>query len=241
MAAPNLDNQRRPKQELKIPPPLVDSLVRFLTRQECAYCGRRPGELCSRTPVVYHAWNWAPLWFEKDRQTRRRFCSETCRASYTVHAGAPPRFPRDKQPESLPEAKDAFDEELENPTITENNWVAYPHEPRTWRPTGFALARIGAAAMLLIALADLPYGYYEFLRVIVCGVAAYSAYVAYHANRTAWATTFGMIAVLWNPVLPVRLDRSTWAVFDIAASLLFLASLRVLRDKSGVARGESQA
>ena len=39
------------------------------------------------------------------------------------------------------------------------------------------------AALLFIAIAKLPYGYYTFLRFAVFGVGAYAAYVGYICKR----------------------------------------------------------
>jgi len=78
-----------------------------------------------------------------------------------------------------------------------------------------------AAIMLLIAIAPLPYGYYQFLRWIVCGVAVYIAVSAYGWDKK-WATwTFIAVAVLFNPIFPIHLSREVWFPIDIVGSLLF--------------------
>jgi len=43
------------------------------------------------------------------------------------------------------------------------------------------------AGMLVLAIADLPYGYYTFLRIVVCVSAGYTAYVAYESKKIPWA------------------------------------------------------
>jgi len=64
-----------------------------------------------------------------------------------------------------------------------------------------------AAIMLLGSLARWPYGYYQLLRFVVCGVSVYVAYVAYKWQKI-WATwLFGIIAVLFNPIIPIHLSR----------------------------------
>jgi hypothetical protein len=37
--------------------------------------------------------------------------------------------------------------------------------------------------------------------------------------------TFAIVAILFNPVVPVHLTRHAWAPIDIAAAILFLASI----------------
>jgi len=94
----------------------------------------------------------------------------------------------------------------------------------------FIIARIAAAIMLFLALARLPYGYYTLLRFVVCGTTAYGAYFAStEQKKPAWAWTFGIIAVLFNPFIPIHLSRDIWAVIDVAVALLLVVSLRFLR------------
>jgi hypothetical protein len=95
----------------------------------------------------------------------------------------------------------------------------------------FIIARIAAAIMLFLALGRLPYGYYTFLRFVVCGTTIYGAYVAStEQKKPAWAWTFGIIAVFFNPFIPIHLSRDIWAVIDIAVALLLIVSLLFLRE-----------
>ncbi len=55
---------------------------------------------------------------------------------------------------------------------------------KTQRP--HLIPALVAAAMLLGALANWPYGYYQLLRFVTCGVAVYVAYTAYNCQKM-WA------------------------------------------------------
>lgn len=97
--------------------------------------------------------------------------------------------------------------------------------------TPFTIARVAAATMLIIALARLPYGYYILLRFLVCGVNAYGAYsAAGRLNKAEWAWAFGIIAVLFNPFIPIYLIRQVWAVIDVGVAAFLLVSLRFVKD-----------
>jgi len=63
------------------------------------------------------------------------------------------------------------------------------------------------------------------MRFVVCLVSAYGAFLASKQREAAWAWTFGVIALLFNPFVPIHLDRSTWALLDIAAGAIIVASL----------------
>lgn len=93
---------------------------------------------------------------------------------------------------------------------------------------GYTIARVIAAALLLLALADLPYGYYTLLRLLVCAVGAYGAYLAYSMNRQGWTWTLGAIAVLFNPIIPIYLEREAWAPIDIGVAVVLLVSIRLV-------------
>jgi len=87
-------------------------------------------------------------------------------------------------------------------------------------------------ALLCIATARMPYGYYTFMRTVVCGLAGYFAYVAWQEDilvLRSWAVVFGLIAILFNPIIPVYLKRGTWFDIDIGVALVFAAHLMHVR------------
>lgn len=84
--------------------------------------------------------------------------------------------------------------------------------------------------MLIGALLDLPYGYYQLLRLVVCAVTAFGAWLAMHEGSTGWTVILAVLALLFNPVIPVYLDRETWALIDVlSAGLLIVSGFRVDR------------
>ena len=88
---------------------------------------------------------------------------------------------------------------------------------------------IVASLMLILALFDMPYGYYTLLRIIVCGIGVFVAISAYN-SRKFWAIyLFGFIAVLFNPLVPIHLDREIWQTIDIVCAVLFCGALPVLK------------
>lgn len=86
----------------------------------------------------------------------------------------------------------------------------------------FKLAAIG---ILLGAMSTHPYAYYQLLRWVVCGASAYSAYLYLKADRTALVWVFGIMAILFNPIVPFYLDKNTWQLLDLIAALVFTVSI----------------
>jgi hypothetical protein len=83
-------------------------------------------------------------------------------------------------------------------------------------------------ALLLVATARLPYGFYTFTRVVVCGSALFIALAGWERFRI-WSAIFGLVAVLFNPLFPIYLHRGTWFYFDIGAAAIFAAHLIFVR------------
>lgn len=86
-------------------------------------------------------------------------------------------------------------------------------------------AGIAAAALVLAAIILFPYGYYILLRWIVAVSSVFTAYVASQLNRIGWMWLFVLVALLFNPIAPVYLDRETWQIIDFVAAGLFVSSI----------------
>ena|SRR6266516_3609427 len=99
----------------------------------------------------------------------------------------------------------------------------------------FALARLGAAAMLLFALGRNAYDFYTIMRWVVCGVCAYGAFNEFERKRPAWGWLFAVVAVAFNPIAPVHLSRETWAPIDCLAAGILIVSLFANRRTKEVA------
>ncbi|MFC1594891.1 DUF6804 family protein [Patescibacteria group bacterium] len=89
---------------------------------------------------------------------------------------------------------------------------------------------IVAVAMLLLAIPSIwPYAYFQVLRWVVMGVAIFNAYLAYHSNIKTWLWIMVVIAVLFNPIMPLYLGKDMWVVIDIITALLFFISIKQIK------------
>ena len=93
------------------------------------------------------------------------------------------------------------------------------------------IGRIVASGMLIWALADHEYGYFTLLRFVVCVVAAYLASQAYSHHRAEWTWTLGGIAVLFNPIIPIHLDRELWRIIDVIVAIVLIVSFFFIKTK----------
>lgn len=85
------------------------------------------------------------------------------------------------------------------------------------------------SAMLFIGAAPLPYGYYMLLRLVAFGVFAYAAYVAYEKKSKTLPWVYGFMALVFNPIVKIHFPKEMWAVVDIAAGLLLLATAKQVK------------
>ena len=85
--------------------------------------------------------------------------------------------------------------------------------------------------MALVAMADLPYGYYVLMRLVVCATAIYVLVVAAKSHQMWTAWLCAIIGLLFNPLIPVHLTKGIWQPLDfLAAAALGLAGFTVRAD-----------
>lgn len=85
-----------------------------------------------------------------------------------------------------------------------------------------------AAVLLVAALGKWPYDYYRVLRWVTCAASLFTAYCAYNWKQTWAVWVFGVVALVFNPLVPVHLTRSLWRVIDLGAACLFSAGAALL-------------
>lgn len=75
--------------------------------------------------------------------------------------------------------------------------------------------------LLLIAILPLPYGYYTFLRLVVFGGGFFLAYQLHEQKVPNWSVAMAVLAMLFNPFIPVYLSREVWLPIDLMSAGLF--------------------
>jgi len=104
------------------------------------------------------------------------------------------------------------------------------------------IVSIGALLLLLLAIPEgiWPYGYFVLLRWIVAGVALLVLWTAYNLERKRWVWLMAGIAILFNPVIPIHLDKATWQFIDLVTAGIFLVSVfKVRQNKKKVQEEQS--
>jgi hypothetical protein len=92
---------------------------------------------------------------------------------------------------------------------------------------------IVCTGLLLLALSDLPIGYFTFLRIVVTIGAFIVVMTEYENGINFWVISFGLIAIFFNPLIPVYFgNKSAWMPIDLFAAVLFgIKSFKIQNNK----------
>lgn len=79
--------------------------------------------------------------------------------------------------------------------------------------------------LLFLCLADMPYGYFQFVRFASCIIFAYFAYDANKKQEKTTAIIYIVLAILFQPFLKISLGRELWNIVDVIVGIGLLISL----------------
>ena len=73
------------------------------------------------------------------------------------------------------------------------------------------------AAILFLSIAELPYGFYTFMRIVVPFLSVIYLFFAFMFTDgfNLMHIPNILIVILWNPIVPVYLDKETWVIIDV--------------------------
>ncbi|MBO5633030.1 MAG: hypothetical protein J5965_28565, partial [Aeriscardovia sp.] len=88
------------------------------------------------------------------------------------------------------------------------------------------------AAMLLLCLAPMPYGYFMLVRFVMMLACIVMAYLYYMRQKGVATWTFAALALLFQPIYKIALGRVVWNVVDVAVAVLFIGLYMLERKNS---------
>ncbi len=81
------------------------------------------------------------------------------------------------------------------------------------------LIKIVLAALLFLCLADMPYGFYQFVRFVGLIGFAILAYQTHEQGRQAEMIICSGLATLFQPFFKITLCRRMWNVVDVVVGI----------------------
>ncbi len=94
------------------------------------------------------------------------------------------------------------------------------------------LIKITLALLFFICLADMPYGYYQFVRFAGLIGFAVLAYQANQKGRQTEMVIYGGLALLFQPFFKIALGRQIWNIVDVIIGIGLLISIFIKRKES---------
>lgn len=77
-----------------------------------------------------------------------------------------------------------------------------------------------AAALMILAVIDFPYAYYQMLRFIGLIAFGIAAFVSFSSGQKILPYLLILFAILFNPFIKFYLGREAWMVVDVVAGMI---------------------
>ncbi len=86
------------------------------------------------------------------------------------------------------------------------------------------IVKVVIAVLLLLCLADMPYGFYTLVRFASAFAFAYLSYDYFKEKKDGLGFLFAALAVLFQPFFKIALGRTIWNAVDVlvAIGLIYL-------------------
>lgn len=85
--------------------------------------------------------------------------------------------------------------------------------------------KIVLSILLLLCLADMPYGYYQFVRFAAMVGFGILAYQSSESENKSFLIIYGALALLFQPFFKIALGREIWNIVDVTVGISLLVSL----------------
>jgi hypothetical protein len=70
------------------------------------------------------------------------------------------------------------------------------------------------------------------LRLVMCGVFAFAAFIAFDRKRKILPWAYGFISLVFNPIIKIHFPKEIWAVVDIATGIFLLATANAVKNNA---------
>jgi hypothetical protein len=87
------------------------------------------------------------------------------------------------------------------------------------------ILKFGLTLLLLASLFRMPYEFYEIQRFILMATFAWFVISEYVPNKFGWSFLYGILALLFNPFLKLKIEASGWKIIDLATAAVLIFNL----------------
>ena len=90
------------------------------------------------------------------------------------------------------------------------------------KPKTSLIVKLVLAALLLLCLADMPYGFYQLIRFMAMVSFIYFSYDYFKDKQDKLGFAFAALALLFQPFLKITLGRTIWNIVDVMVAILLV-------------------
>lgn len=83
--------------------------------------------------------------------------------------------------------------------------------------------------LLLICLANMPYGYYQLIRFLAMVGFGVLAYRSNQKGNLTMTVTYILLAMMFQPIFKIALGRFLWNVVDVIVAIGLIISIYINR------------
>lgn len=81
------------------------------------------------------------------------------------------------------------------------------------------IIKLVIAILLLLCLADMPYGFYQLVRFASAAAFAYLSFDYFKSKKDGMGFIFAALAILFQPFIKIALGRVIWNVVDVIVAV----------------------
>ena len=85
--------------------------------------------------------------------------------------------------------------------------------------------KIILAAFFFLCLADMPYGFYQFVRFLALIGFGILAYKNYERKENVMTIAYVGLAILFQPLLKISLGREFWNIVDVIVGIGLIVTI----------------
>jgi hypothetical protein len=86
--------------------------------------------------------------------------------------------------------------------------------------------KIVLSLLFLICLLDMPYGYFQLVRLLSLAGFVLLAYIANNKGDQLCAIVYILLAILFQPLIKIPLGREIWNIVDVIGNLKLWRSFK---------------
>lgn len=94
------------------------------------------------------------------------------------------------------------------------------------------IIKIVLAVLFVICLAEMPYGYFQFVRFLGMIGFSFLAFNEYERENKGWVIFYIVSVILINPVFKISLGRELWNIIDIIWAIVLVGTIIFDRNKN---------